>query len=178
MIFGGAKFSIAVRNFVLSEKGSRFSQLEVIISGDGWVLHAPNRDETLGVVSGRIADFAARSPARHWGAFVGLGTAEDTIDRVKRHAFGGENPSKGDFHRWEMSSAFAGYSLSACFENGLGVEQAISVRGAKHETLIWESLSGELQFASIPAANFDDTCAAFVEWANNQIEAGSGTSGQ
>lgn len=177
VIFGNGLFSITAQNLELIEEAPLHSQLEIVLAGEGWELQALRGSETLSIVASRLADFAGNSASRHWGSFVGLGTIEETIDRVRRHAFGGENPAQGEFFRWDMSSAFGNYSLSSCFDNGLGVEQAISVRGVKHETLIWQSLGGEIRSASIKNARFDETFSSFVDWASALLETGSARDG-
>jgi hypothetical protein len=62
------------------------------------------------------------------------------------------------------------YSLSAQFDHNLGVEHAVAVRGAKEETLIWRTRSGEVFDASVPIEKFEAALAAFSSWAEIQIE--------
>lgn len=174
LVFGSEKFGITARDFRLFEGKPSFSQLGVAITGEGWALEAVGRDETLGVLCAGISSFMKASAARHWGSFVGLGTPEEVLGRVHHGAFNGEDPSVNGYQRWDMSGALQNYSLSWRFENSLGVEQAISVRGAENETLIWQTLDGKVESASVPVKRFDAACSAFVDWADSLIDSAKG----
>jgi len=166
--FGDAQFKVTVSDFELNADRPEFSQFTFMLAGRGWSLLAPNRTESLGVVSARLGRFVADAPVRHWGAFVGLKTHEEVVARVASHGFGGSHPVSG-FRRWEISSAFVQYSLSAQFDNNLGVKHAIAVRGIREETLIWQTKSGEVFDASIPIEKFESAFAAFVRWAEVRL---------
>lgn len=167
--FGDAAFRVTIEDFDLNTERPEFSQLKFALTGRDWALHAPSNSESLGVVAGRLGRFVANAPVRHWGSFVGLKTNEDVVTRVANYGFGSSD-ALGEYRRWEISSAFARYSLSAQFDHNLGVEHAIAVRGSTEETLIWRTKSGEVFAASIPIEKFDTALGSFLVWAEIQIE--------
>lgn len=131
--FGRLNFRVIVEDFAPTQPWAH-SQLRLKFVGDNWELGG-EREESVGVVVPRVIEFGRSGAVRHWAPFADVVTPEEVVDRVDSYAFGPSPPLEG-LRRWDVSSAFARYSLSALFDFNLGVESAVCVRGVKSETFI------------------------------------------
>lgn len=166
--FGTPRFRLLIDEVSILEATPHLSQITIRLSGEDWSV-ASDVDETLGVVAELLGRFHVRPQVRHWGAFAGLGTFEEVLDRVLLFGYGSPT-SPNSLRKRHVSSAMCGYSLSTCFDYGLGVDHMISIRSHAEETLIWRTKAGDLAVHEVPVADFELAVGAFLEWAEERLE--------
>lgn len=160
MRFGQSEFRIVVEDFEASEPIGD-AQIRLRFDGVNWSVGGGGY-ESLGVVVPKLIAFARNGAARHWGAFVGLHTAEDVIDTVTDHVF----PPGADSgpRRWDIAAALFGYVLSALFDANLGTDCVVSIRGIRDETIVVRSKNGAVEAHEVTIKNFDRAIEELAAW--------------
>lgn len=162
--FGDQGFRIVAKNVEIDSESPRWSAALLTVEGVDWSVGATT-PETLGVIDHRLSLFRAGAAARHWGSFAGCESYEDVVERVSTYGYV-SSTRRAWPEKWEIGVALAAYSLSACFDHNLGVEQFVTVRSHDAETLIWKRTTGEVEARNVAAAGFDAVLDGFTQWAS------------
>lgn len=162
-VFGGDEFRIIIDDFVPAAHLAH-SELCLRLVVDDWEL-GKGVGESFGVVVPRLINFGRDAPARHWAPFAHVKSDAEVLDLVSSFAFGIGPPLEGA-HRWDVASALARNSLSALFDySNFGVQFAVSVRSAHHETVIVRGYDGGVRAHEVGVQTFDGAIETMAAWA-------------
>jgi hypothetical protein len=157
--FGDSRFRIVVEEFEIWDPIAH-SPLLLTIQGSDWSVGGEY--ESFGVVVPGLVEFGRNGAARHWGAFVGLHTPDEVIDRVASYAFTGGNHSEPRY--WDISSAMLRYALNYIFTANLGVDCAVVVNSSQQETFIVRTNDGVVRAYDVPLKSFKRAIDELAVW--------------